>query len=295
MKDNKVMVNWKSMFFLVLLIVVAALISYIIFGKKDTKQSEVGVEFSVVHEDGLVRVEEETRPVPITEAEDNLDYFPEPEIPEELLDGEGDPEAENIPTMEDSLVVPPERATKAGFQAFMLEYAYTQPYTFNGVNYGCASKTYADGVDLRDSAARVSGMGNTGYIVWVLRNTFGNCAPEFETPYKVYEESEKVSVDELQVGDLGLYSDNESAEDNFYGICIGSVDGEVVFSLMDGSWNQEFPFGTNRLCYLQSQKNEFLGDSAPVKLQFFCRPELPWIPGTKEINLKGWISDGQQS
>lgn len=212
------------------------------------------------------------------------------QIEEGMLEGDVAIEHDEY-AFEDDLIVPSERATKAGFQAFMLEHAFTQNYTKNGVNYGYANKDYENGVDLQDSAARISGMGNEGYIVWVIKNTFGSCPYEFETPYEVYEKSIKVSVDELQAGDLGLYSD--SADDNFYGICVGLEDGEPVFSLMDGSWNIKFPFGTNRLCYLQSEKNEFIGDSAPVKFQYFCRPDLPWIAGADEMNLKGLVSYGQ--
>ncbi len=203
----------------------------------------------------------------------------------------GDPE-ENYEdyTLYDALEVPPIRATHRGFQEFMMEYALTQNYTKNGFNYSYADKAYESGISMNDSAARISGMGNTGYLVWVLRNTFGICSPDFENPITVYRKSPKILKEELQIGDLGFYSENE--EDNFCAICVGFSDGEPIFSLMDGSRTYKFPFGTNRLAYLQSGTNEYIGESAPVRLQYFCRPELPWTDDMDAgMDLKGRIEN----
>lgn len=225
------------------------------------------------------------------ENHEDIETLAEPEIPEEILGGEGDPGEDEEPVMlDDILSVPLERATKAGFQEFMLEYAFTQNYTQEGFDFGYADKVYENGITLEDSAARISGMGNAGYIIWAIRNTFGYCDPDFVTPLAVYSKSPKVLLQELQIGDLGFYS--EAEEENFCGICIGFEDGEPVFSLMDGSWSEKFPFGTNRLCYLKDGKNEFIGYSQPVKFQFFCRPALPWQLGAEGTDLKGRIKNG---
>lgn len=232
----------------------------------------------------------ETEPE-LEENQEDAEKLAEPEISEEILGGEGDPGEDEEPVMlDDILSVPLERATKAGFQEFMLEHAFTQNYTQEGFDFGYADKVYENGITLEDSAARISGMGNAGYIIWALRNTFGYCDPDFVAPLAVYSKSPKVLLPELQIGDLGFYS--EAEEENFCGICIGFEDGEPVFSLMDGSWSEKFPFGTNRLCYLKDGKNEFIGYSQPVKFRFFCRPALPWQPGAEGTDLKGRIKNG---
>ena len=188
------------------------------------------------------------------------------------------------------LEVPVDRSTWAGFQTFMLEYANTQNYTKDGINLGYADQVYKNGVEMGDSAAYISGMGNTGYLVWVLRNTFGICNLDYLTPSEIYKSSEKVEKEALAIGDLGFLSDGG----DICGICIGLDDGEPVFSFMDGTWSKKFPLGSNRLCYLQDGKNEYIGQSPPVNFRYFCRPDLPWRM-LEADDLKGRISDGKQN
>lgn len=178
-------------------------------------------------------------------------------------------------TIQDSLSVPPERATKDGFRAFLLEYSNTQNYTRDGFNFGYAGRPYEEGISENDSAARITGMGNVGYLVWVLRNTFGICDEDYQTPYLVYQKSEKVDLADLQIGDIGFVY-NEDRPDNFAGICVGFEGENPIFSFMDGSRSKKFPFGSNRLCFVKADRDEYIEESMPVGLSFFCRPDLPW-------------------
>lgn len=215
------------------------------------------------------------------ESESNVDF----------TEGDGGDEGADL-FMDKALEVPEERRTRSGFQEFLLTYSNTQNYTPDGLNFGYADVIYPDGIDMDDSAARISGMGNAGYLVWVLRNTFGRCSEEYLTPGMVYKNSTKVDLKDLAVGDLGLLSE----EGDICGVCVGLEDGEPVFSIMDGTWSAEFPFGSNRLCYLQDGKNEYIGESPPVAFRHFCRPDLPWMEDdTEPIDLKGRIPHGKQN
>lgn len=200
---------------------------------------------------------------------------PMEELTDEMREGDSgeEIEAQDIYT---TLDVDPERSSKSGFQKFILEYTQTQHYTNKGWNFDYASKENEEGVSENDSAARVSGMGNPGYIVWLLRNAFGGCDVDYLNPFLVYQKSEKIDQADLEIGDLGFIYD-EDRDDNFMGICAGFSEGKAVFSLMDGSWSEKFPFGSNRLCYLKSESDEYIGTSSPVNFRFFCRPQLPWV------------------
>lgn len=246
--------------------------------KKETVPVSSSVERSPVTEDERISSANEEN----SETEDTQESFIDEDfeyyasLSEEMLVGDSGIDEDEY-TIHTELEVPEERSTKSGFQEFVLAYSNTQNYTKDGFNFGYAEIRYEHGVSADDSAALINGMGNAGYLVWLLRNTFGICDEDFVTPLAIYGKSPKVDKSELQIGDLGFITEADE-EYNFCGICVGFVGDEPVFSIMDGSWFEKFPYGTNRLCYIKSgiEDDRKIDHSRSVSFGYFCRPELPW-------------------
>lgn len=140
--------------------------------------------------------------------------------------------------------------------------------------YGKGYFKSPDGIDnLRNSSP--VGMDSLGYVIWVYRNTFGYCDPLFNNPIEYYQKSQKVTVSELQVGDVGMYT-NDEGEKNHFGIFVGYEQGIPVFSHCSNLVAPKYPCGNDRLSFLQSSTNSYYLGNAPVELNYFFRPDMPW-------------------
>lgn len=160
-----------------------------------------------------------------------------------------------------------------------LEYDQCIPYSPDGYCYGTGYDKYTTGLDnyrfLKDCNVTV-GMGNDGYLVWLFRNVFGVAPEGLKNPVELYGISEKVSVDELSVGDIALLS-NTDGNGNLYGIVCGVVDGHPLISYISNEKTELFSYGCNHICYVKSDYNHYYGNSRPIDFSYFFRlNELDW-------------------
>lgn len=164
---------------------------------------------------------------------------------------------------------------KASLQDMILSVNETIPFAENMREYG-KMDTYPDGFDNRQLVYAVGfgyGVDSIGYLIWLTRNVFGETVADFEDMISLYSESEKVDISELEIGDIGMIYDDTTVN-NVYGIVAGHTeDGYVIMSLCDNTYSKLFPLGSNRLCYIKSENNNFFGASAPVDFRFFFRPD----------------------
>lgn len=156
-----------------------------------------------------------------------------------------------------------------------IEYNESIPF-YVGSNDSSMSKGYvitADGVDNYKLKDLAHGMSSKTYIKWIFRNTFSQVSDDFLDLVSFYNKSEKISLKDIKVGDIGLYS-NKYDVVNHFGVCVGFYENEPIFSHISSSPTKKFPAGTNKLSFLVSSNKGYLGDSSPVDLKYFFRPNL---------------------
>lgn len=117
------------------------------------------------------------------------------------------------------------------------------------------------------------GLDSLGYLLWIFKNTTGEDQTDLERPYELVRES-GVSIDDLQVGDIGMYSTEASG--NHYGVCVGFLDGLAVFSHCDSKPTKAYPGGVNHLSFLAGQTNRCLDGFSPEPFAYFVRPGIDW-------------------
>lgn len=125
------------------------------------------------------------------------------------------------------------------------------------------------------SAAYPHGMTSASYVVWLYRNTFGDCDAELYDLPHLYERSQKVSQSELLPGDIGMYyCDGEDG--NHFGVCIGFYEGVPLFTHCSSLGTDEFPAGCNRISFLKSASDRYFQGSEPMDFRYFFRPDVTW-------------------
>lgn len=119
------------------------------------------------------------------------------------------------------------------------------------------------------------GMDSQGFVIWLYRNIFGICSSDFLDLVKMYENGDKVSQSELNVGDIGLYTDKEGFP-NHYGVCVGFDNGIPVFAHCSGIYRSKLPMGTNIISHLKSASTDYICGYPPVEFNYFFRPNVDW-------------------
>ena len=163
--------------------------------------------------------------------------------------------------------------TKEGMVAFILDYMGYIPFADGGRFYGTGYFKSPDGVDNRIQSP--AGMDSLGYVIWVYRNVFGSCSEKLENPVANLQEWQQVSVENLQIGDIGMYTD-KAGERNHFGIFVGYDHGIPVFSHCSGLMALKYPCGNDRLSFLKSMTSLYYMGNAPVEFNFFFRLDVPW-------------------
>lgn len=125
-----------------------------------------------------------------------------------------------------------------------------------------------------DKTTTSFGMGYLGYIQWLYLNTFGY-VPECLWEQRTMLLEQEVSVEELQLGDIGIYVDTEKNSYRF-GVCLGIRDGKHVFTFQSPEGNIGLYTGCNRIAYLASETDEYFCKTKPVEFTRFVRPTATW-------------------
>lgn len=125
-----------------------------------------------------------------------------------------------------------------------------------------------------DKARTSFGMGYQGYIQWLYLNSFGYVPECLWEQRKMIQEPD-VSLDELQLGDIGIYMDTEKNSYRF-GVCLGMKDGKHVFTFQSPEGNLGLYTGCNRIAYLASETDEYFCKTKPVEFTRFVRPTVTW-------------------
>ena len=158
-----------------------------------------------------------------------------------------------------------------------VEYNEMIPFSPEGRYYGEGFDKCPDGYDNRywiESTGIGYGLDSSGYLIWLFRNVFGETPIGMEDLYQLSQTKQRLTMEELQVGDICMTSDQEM--DTHYGVIAGFVDGVPVVSHCDNVYSVKFPMGSTRFSYISSVKNEYLGTSAPVDFTIFFRLVDEW-------------------
>lgn len=168
-----------------------------------------------------------------------------------------------------------EKGSRETLIALAVEKDRCIPYCSDGIDESLEQGyVNAGGVD-NYSAAYAHGMTSASYVVWLYRNTFGNCGPEFNNLPDLYKRSEKISSGELLPGDIGMYY-CDTGEGNHYGVCIGFYDGIPLFTHCSSLGTSDFPAGCNRISLLKSASDRYFSGSEPADFRYFFRPDVAW-------------------
>lgn len=196
---------------------------------------------------------------------------------EPVIEGDSGEDGDWIMTIDSTFQVDASMGTRKSMVELIFEYSGYIPFADGQHYYG---KGYFKSPDGIDNLARETpvGMDSLGYIIWVYRNTFGYCDPLFNDPITYYQKSQKISAAELQVGDIGMYTD-KNGEKNHFGICIGYDHAIPVFSHCSNLVAPKYPCGNDRLSFLRSAADSYYMGNAPVEFNFFFRPDVPWKEG----------------
>ena len=229
-------------------------------------------------------------------------YDIESEFEKESLDAERDHSKDLDPVIPDSpsygkdevIPVSDKNRTRTVMQKFMFKYIYRVPNYEIKEGYVIGNMELEDGRDYgslgistRETIRGLKidthyGLDDIGMVIKIYRNIFGINMYEFEDPAGYAAESDEVSIEELKVGDIGIYTTNEG-EENHIGICAGKYKGIPVFAHIDGEHIGRYQCGVFRLSYLKSVSDEKIDESPAVEFNYFFRPDADWYEeGSRE-------------
>lgn len=180
--------------------------------------------------------------------------------------------------------------SKEGFASFLLEYDKLIAYKDGGRRYDLSMPTYK-AVLSSMGTNEYEGLDSLGFVDWAYRIVTGTSLKNIETPITLYEQSAKVNLDDLQIGDIGMYSKEESG--NHFGIFVGKIDGIPVFAHCANIPIRNMQKGCLQFSYLSSVKDKALNDSPAVSFSYFFRPDVEWLQGNDNVELV--LIDGKLS
>lgn len=159
------------------------------------------------------------------------------------------------------------------FRDLAIEYNKSIPFLADGAWYELGFEKYEKfDYDMYEMCS--FGMNSQTYIQWLYLNVFGYVPMELKgnLAARYLESDNKIELSEVCIGDIGLYSNSVQGE-NHYAVCVGfDADlGVPIFSHMSNSKSGGFVEGTNRMSYVASEDRVFIGDSAPVELNYYYR------------------------
>lgn len=159
------------------------------------------------------------------------------------------------------------------FRDLAIEYNKSIPFLADGAWYELGFEKYkAFDYDMYDMCS--FGMNSQTYIQWLYLNVFGYVPMELKgnLAARYLESDKKIELSDVCIGDIGLYSDSVQGE-NHYAVCVGfDADlGVPIFSHMSNAKSGGFVEGNNRMSYAVMEDRIFIGDSAPVELNYFYR------------------------
>ena len=159
------------------------------------------------------------------------------------------------------------------FRDLAIEYNKSIPFLADGTWYELGFEKYSK-FDYEMYELCSFGMNSQTYMQWLYLNIFGFVPMELRgnLAARYLESDNKIELSEVCIGDIGLYSDSVQGE-NHYAVCVGfDADlGIPIFSHMSNVKSGGFVEGTNRMSYVASDDRLFIGDSAPVELNYFYR------------------------
>lgn len=248
-----------------------------------TKMVRIGVVLLMVFMFRVSRmVMSEKKPIPVeTSPVNESGYVSDGGEVEPLVQAEpGDPgiEDEGELTILSEITVEVSGQSSEDMLAFVYQYLGYIPFADGGRFYGTGYFKAPDGVDNR--IQEPVGMDSLGYVIWLYRNVFGICSEDFENPIILYGNSQKVKIEDLKVGDIGMYTDQLGVP-NHFGVFVGYDHGIPVFAHCAGIAVPKYPCGNDRLSFLRAAVEDYYMGNAPVELNFFFRPEVPWTDNEK--------------
>lgn len=161
--------------------------------------------------------------------------------------------------------------------ALCLEYNGLIPFAIDGREYGKGYDKYNNGFDNRYWKQEYDvafGLDSEGYLIWLFRNTFGYTPSGMDEGISsMYSKEgvEHVEINELQVGDICMLTDDINASYNMYGVVAGTYQGHIIVSLCDNIGNPKFTDGSTRLAYIVDEYNTAIGESMPIDFKYFFR------------------------
>lgn len=163
------------------------------------------------------------------------------------------------------------------------EYNNLIPFAVDGREYGLGYEKYNDGFDNRTWKKNFGvsfGLDGEGYIIWIYRNTFGSTPDGMEDGISTLvgkRDVKQIKIEELEIGDICMLTNDTAASYNQYGIVAGENDGNIVVSLCDNVSTPKFSDGGTRLAYIVDDYNVAIGESMPVDFKYFIRlTDLDW-------------------
>lgn len=174
-----------------------------------------------------------------------------------------------------------EKGSRWTLISLAVDYDRTIPFCLSGIDESLEEGYVRSGGVDNYSSRPAHGMSSASYIVWLYRNTFGNCDGGLSDPVSEYKRSRKVSSSELLPGDIGMYYCDES-EGNHFGVCIGFYHGVPLFTHCSSVGTRDFPAGCNRISFLKSASDSYFSGSEPVDFRYFFRPDAEWTEGEAE-------------
>lgn len=169
------------------------------------------------------------------------------------------------------LDLPYEAGDPGKFAELSAQYNKCIPFITNGMDEslynGYTIGTKVDNSTLGDYA---HGMTNQGYVVWLYRNVYGKAPDILKDFDALCSEADYVTAEDLKPGDIGMVH-NEGAENNVFGVYVGTFDGKHMFSYCSAVPTKNIPMGTNHISYLKSEKDRYFNGSPAVDFNYFVR------------------------
>ncbi len=153
--------------------------------------------------------------------------------------------------LEEQVMDVPESPTDNLYLLCSVALAYDKkiPYCPNAYDYNIGypkAEESSEGIDYSNG----NGMGQKGYVTWLIRNALGFTPMELRVGHDITKEAQKVSIDELQMGDI-CYGTKGGFDE--MGIVIGKYNGDAIVSLSNPYISYKRMFGVNHITLIKSQ------------------------------------------
>lgn len=161
--------------------------------------------------------------------------------------------------------------THENMRNICMEYLYKIPFLEDGRYFGIGYSVSMN-VD-----GMYNGLDSIGWLIFAYRNLTGETSVTSKNPVEYYtknKNSRVQSISELEIGDIGMISLNET--DNHFGIFVGFYNENPVFVHCSNEPDSVYNQGCVRMSYLQSVCDYYIEGSAPVDFQYFVRPDIKW-------------------